>query len=301
MSVRRSRRISRSSWWESSPDDPAMARARQAILGAGGAHECNSFTRFYLALLGQIGYDDCPCVPPELVLIPSRLNFSLSAMSAWTRTIVVPLSIMSYFKPVRVSARRAWHRRAVPGRPRPAVAPHGPLVFLDELLPRGRPRAQVARSPGARRLAAAGDPGGASLDARSLRKHRRPGRDLPADGLFDHRPAMPGLRPGFAGRAVGDEAARRPAHRRGRPDPRAALPLAGLGHGDRHDRAGRCQGAVRSSRVEPRGPVAARQGSAKLRATGRSAVRASSRPAGTSSSTTRFIPISTTARWCCLP
>ena len=73
----------------------------RAILEAGGAHECNSFTRFYLALLGQIGYDECPCVPPELVLIPSRLSFSLSAMSAWTRTIVVPLSIMSYFKPVR--------------------------------------------------------------------------------------------------------------------------------------------------------------------------------------------------------
>jgi squalene-hopene/tetraprenyl-beta-curcumene cyclase len=86
------------------PDDPAMARARQAILSAGGAHECNSFTRFYLALLGQIAYDECPCVPPELVLIPARWGFSLSAMSAWTRTIVVPLSIMSYFKPVRVVA-----------------------------------------------------------------------------------------------------------------------------------------------------------------------------------------------------
>ena len=84
-----------------SPDDPAMVRARQAILDAGGAHQCNSFTRFYLALLGQISYDECPCVPPELVLIPSRLEFSLSAMSAWTRTIVVPLSIMAYFKPVR--------------------------------------------------------------------------------------------------------------------------------------------------------------------------------------------------------
>ena len=55
-----------------SPDEPAMAMARRAILEAGGAHECNSFTRFYLALLGQIGYEECPCVPPELVLIPSR-------------------------------------------------------------------------------------------------------------------------------------------------------------------------------------------------------------------------------------
>ena len=52
-------------------------------------------------MLGQIGYDDCPSVPPELVLAPSRWGFSLSAMSAWTRTIVVPLSIMSAFQPVR--------------------------------------------------------------------------------------------------------------------------------------------------------------------------------------------------------
>ncbi len=84
-----------------SPDEPRMVQARQAILDAGGADLCNSFTRFYLALLGQIRYDECPCVPPELVLIPSRLGFSLSAMSAWTRTIVVPLAIMAYHKPVR--------------------------------------------------------------------------------------------------------------------------------------------------------------------------------------------------------
>lgn len=81
--------------------DPAMRRAREAVLAMGGAQACNSFTRFYLALLGQIGYDECPSVPPELVLIPSWLNFSLAAMSAWTRTIVVPLAIMSAHKPVK--------------------------------------------------------------------------------------------------------------------------------------------------------------------------------------------------------
>ena len=78
-----------------------MVRAREAILAAGGAQACNSFTRFYLALLGQISYDDCPSVPPELVLVPSRLGLQPSAMSSWTRTIVVPLSIISAFKPVR--------------------------------------------------------------------------------------------------------------------------------------------------------------------------------------------------------
>jgi len=83
------------------PNSPAMVQARDAILQAGGAAVCNSFTRFYLALLGQISYDDCPTVPPELVLIPPRWRFSLSAMSAWTRTIVIPLAIMAYHKPVR--------------------------------------------------------------------------------------------------------------------------------------------------------------------------------------------------------
>lgn len=82
-------------------DDPVMVRAREVILAAGGAQACNSFTRFYLALLGQLSYDDCPSVPPEMLLIPSWFNFSLSAMSSWTRTIVVPLSIMSALKPVR--------------------------------------------------------------------------------------------------------------------------------------------------------------------------------------------------------
>jgi squalene-hopene/tetraprenyl-beta-curcumene cyclase len=84
-----------------SEDDPVLAEARARILAAGGAQACNSFTRFYLALLGQIPYSECPSVPPELVLIPSRLGFSLAAMSAWTRTIVVPLSIMSSYRPVR--------------------------------------------------------------------------------------------------------------------------------------------------------------------------------------------------------
>ena len=83
------------------PSDPVLARARAAILDGGGAQQCNSFTRFYLALLGQIPYDQCPSVPPELTLLPAWFGINLSAMSAWTRTIVVPLSIMSHFRPIR--------------------------------------------------------------------------------------------------------------------------------------------------------------------------------------------------------
>jgi squalene-hopene/tetraprenyl-beta-curcumene cyclase len=83
------------------PEAPALQRARAAIRAHGGAAECNSFTRFYLALLGQIPYDNCPAVPPEMVLLPRWFYFNLYAMSSWTRTIVVPLSIFSAHKPVR--------------------------------------------------------------------------------------------------------------------------------------------------------------------------------------------------------
>ncbi|HZZ30054.1 MAG TPA: squalene--hopene cyclase [Pirellulales bacterium] len=84
--------------------DPAakyMQRAQAAILAGGGADAVNSFTRFYLALLGQIPYEACPNVPPEFVLLPSWFPVNLYSISAWSRTILVPLSIISAFQPVR--------------------------------------------------------------------------------------------------------------------------------------------------------------------------------------------------------
>jgi squalene-hopene/tetraprenyl-beta-curcumene cyclase len=84
-----------------STDDPRMVKARELILSRGGAMRSNSFTRFYLALLGQIPYSDTPCVPPELLFLPKKLPFSIYAMSSWTRDMVVTLSIMSALKPCR--------------------------------------------------------------------------------------------------------------------------------------------------------------------------------------------------------
>ncbi|MDB5353348.1 MAG: squalene-hopene cyclase [Planctomycetota bacterium] len=80
---------------------PAMVKAREVILTHGGAQACNSFTRFYLALLGQISYDDTPTVPVELMHLPKSTPFGLYAMSSWTRKMVVTLSIISAKKPVR--------------------------------------------------------------------------------------------------------------------------------------------------------------------------------------------------------
>ncbi|GAB6164139.1 squalene--hopene cyclase [Thermostilla marina] len=83
------------------PSEEPMVRARNAIMAAGGADRVNSFTRFYLALLGQIPYSICPSVPPEIMYLPKWFPVNLYAMSSWSRTMVVPLSIISARKPVR--------------------------------------------------------------------------------------------------------------------------------------------------------------------------------------------------------
>jgi squalene-hopene/tetraprenyl-beta-curcumene cyclase len=81
------------------PQAPHMARAREVILGLGGIEACNSFTRIYLSIFGQWNWEDCPAVPPELILLPDWFPFNLYKISAWSRTIVVPLAIMWATKP----------------------------------------------------------------------------------------------------------------------------------------------------------------------------------------------------------
>lgn len=83
------------------PDADYMQQARKAIREHGGADAVNSFTRFYFALLGQIPYDSCPAVPPEMVLLPSWSPVNVYRISAWSRTIFVPLSIVWAHQPVR--------------------------------------------------------------------------------------------------------------------------------------------------------------------------------------------------------
>lgn len=111
------------------PGEECMRRAREAILAAGGAEKMNSFTRFYFALLGQISYSQCPAVPPELILIPGWCPFNVYEMSAWSRTILIPLSLMWSFRPVS-KLRDQWNV---------------PELFVDspELLPRTMPPSEV--------------------------------------------------------------------------------------------------------------------------------------------------------------
>jgi len=86
-------------WLGDDPQAPHMARARAAILHLGGIHSCNSFTKIYLAIFGQVSWSDCPAVPPELVLLGDDAVFNIYKMSSWSRAIVVPLSIIWAHKP----------------------------------------------------------------------------------------------------------------------------------------------------------------------------------------------------------
>jgi squalene-hopene/tetraprenyl-beta-curcumene cyclase len=78
-----------------------MQKARVRAIELGGVDGVNSFTRFYLAILGQIPHYVCPAVPPQMMLLPKWFPINIYSMSSWSRTIFVPLSIVSAFSPVR--------------------------------------------------------------------------------------------------------------------------------------------------------------------------------------------------------
>lgn len=88
-----------------SPDAPHMRRARAAILARGGAAHANVFTRIALALFEQIPWHGTPFVPVEQILLPRWFPFHISKVSYWSRTVMVPLSILCSLKPKAINPR----------------------------------------------------------------------------------------------------------------------------------------------------------------------------------------------------
>jgi len=96
--------------------DPRMLRAREVALNLGGVPRMNTFSKLYLALLGLFPWDYVPTIPSEIILIGKWFHVNFHEMSSWTRSMLVPLSIINHFKPTR---------------------PLDPPVTLDELYPKG--------------------------------------------------------------------------------------------------------------------------------------------------------------------
>ena len=78
---------------------PHMARARAAILAAGGAERTNVFTRIQLALFGQVPWRAVPVMPVEIMNLPRWFPFHLDKVSYWSRTVIVPLLVLMAKKP----------------------------------------------------------------------------------------------------------------------------------------------------------------------------------------------------------
>ena len=105
---------------------PHMARAREAVLAAGGAAAANVFTRFQLALYGAGSWSAIPTMPVELILVPKWFPIHLLKMSYWARTVIVPLLVLQVKKPVARNARGVrvdeLYQTAVKAQPKSAVA-----------------------------------------------------------------------------------------------------------------------------------------------------------------------------------
>ena len=80
-------------------DAPHMRWARHAILDHGGAAKANVFTRFALALFGQVPWRAVPVIRVESVLLPKWAPFHIDKVSYWSRTVMVPLMVLAALKP----------------------------------------------------------------------------------------------------------------------------------------------------------------------------------------------------------
>ncbi len=81
------------------PDAEHMRRARELILSMGGAERSNVFTRYALALFGEVPWKAVPVMPVELMLMPRWFPVTIWRMSYWSRTVIAPLLILAALKP----------------------------------------------------------------------------------------------------------------------------------------------------------------------------------------------------------
>lgn len=82
-----------------SPNDPALARAREWIRARGGPVQANVFTKITLALFEQYPWGGVPTMPVEIMLLPRWSYFNLYEVSYWSRTVIVPLLILMDKRP----------------------------------------------------------------------------------------------------------------------------------------------------------------------------------------------------------
>ena len=130
-------------------DSPHMTLARASVHNLGGLELTNSYTRFYLALVGAVGWELVPAIPPELMLLPNWFYINIYEFSSWTRAIVIPMMILSALRPNWKLPERAQVDELFRGshpqtrRFRLEQAAH----LLAEFFPGPRSRLEILRAP----------------------------------------------------------------------------------------------------------------------------------------------------------
>lgn len=82
------------------PQEPAMRRAHQFLLSQGGIAKTRVFTKIFLALFGQYDWRGIPVIPPEIIFLPRSFYINVYEFSSWSRSVIVPLSIIFAKKPL---------------------------------------------------------------------------------------------------------------------------------------------------------------------------------------------------------
>ncbi len=126
-----------------------MVRARTWVLAQGGAAKANVFTRFSMALFGQIPWRGVPAMPVECMLLPQWFPFHMSKIAYWSRTVLAPLLIL-YARKARAANPTGrgigelftidpWKHRQYQINPTGSAVGHG-FLALDKVLQVVEPR-----------------------------------------------------------------------------------------------------------------------------------------------------------------
>jgi squalene-hopene/tetraprenyl-beta-curcumene cyclase len=82
-----------------SNSDARLVRAKETVLRLGGLERINSFEKTYLALLGLYPWGQVPALPPEIIFLPNWFAFNIYEVAYWSRTILVPLTVLYAKRP----------------------------------------------------------------------------------------------------------------------------------------------------------------------------------------------------------
>lgn len=79
------------------PEAPHMVKAREFVRAQGGPAKTRMLTRYMLALLGELPWENCPSLPIQMMFAPKWAPFRLNIweLSYWARVCTVPLAVLA--------------------------------------------------------------------------------------------------------------------------------------------------------------------------------------------------------------